>query len=136
MTRGMEPQIRDLVRRRADDRCEYCRLPQDAAPFVPFHVEHVIARQHGGDDDPLNLAWSCHRCNAYKGTNLAAVDPQSAAIVPLFHPRRDTWSEHFAAHGNQLVGLTPMGRATVHLLRFNDAYRLELRESASRNRID
>jgi 5-methylcytosine-specific restriction endonuclease McrA len=63
---------RDLVRRRAGDRCEYCLLPQQAMPLLSFHVEHVIAKQHLNDatDDPANLALACNRCNAYKGTNL------------------------------------------------------------------
>lgn len=125
----MEPKTRELVRRRAGDRCEYCRLSQEAAPFVPFHVEHVRARQHGGTDDPGNLAWSCHRCNAYKGPNIAAVDPHDDSIVPLFDPRRDDWSEHFRLQGAEIVGLTPKGRATLQLLRFNDSYRIELREA-------
>lgn len=129
MNRGMEPRIRESVRQRAEDRCEYCRLPQAAAPFVPFHVEHVIARQHGGSDDSENLAWACHRCNAYKGTNIAGVDPQTRVIVPLFHPRTDHWSEHFLVQDVEIVGLTATGRATVQLLRFNDGYRVELREA-------
>ena len=35
----------DAVRRRAGGRCEYCRLPL----YVPrpFHIEHIVARQHG-----------------------------------------------------------------------------------------
>jgi len=46
---------RDLVRRRADGRCEYCRLPEHAGD-VPFHIEHIIAQQHKRDDSPSNLA--------------------------------------------------------------------------------
>jgi hypothetical protein len=60
----MERAIRDIVRKRAADCCEYCRLPQEAVPFVPFHVEHVVAQQHAGSDELANRAWSCHRCNA------------------------------------------------------------------------
>jgi hypothetical protein len=124
----MDPALRDLVRQRAGDRCEYCGLPQSSAPFVPFHVEHIIAQQHGGDDELDNLAWSCHRCNAYKGPNLASLDPQTGALVRLFHPRRDRWLEHFRIEGTTIIGLTPSGRATIRLLRFNDTHRLELRE--------
>ncbi len=49
---------RDFVRRRAADRCEYCHLPQEATPFIPFHVEHIIAKQHVdvAQDDPSGLA--------------------------------------------------------------------------------
>ena len=117
MTRGMEPRIRELVRLRAESCCEYCRLSHDAAPFVPFHLEHVVARQHGGSDDPSNLAWSCHRCNAYKGPNLSGIDPLSGAIVPLFHPRHDSWPEHFVVRGVEIVGLTPAGNCYVSMTR-------------------
>src|SRR5215211_294900 len=61
--------IRELVRGRAGNRCEYCHLPQEALPFATFHVEHIIATQHGGSDDETNLALSCDRCNFSKGPN-------------------------------------------------------------------
>ena len=52
----MDEQLRQTVRERADHRCEYCCLPQDAEPFFVYHVEHIVARQHGGSDDNENLA--------------------------------------------------------------------------------
>ena len=50
----MDAATRDFVRQRAADRCEYCHMPQQATPFIPFHVEHIIAKQHvnEGHDDP------------------------------------------------------------------------------------
>jgi hypothetical protein len=59
----MRDATRQLVRRRAGDRCEYCHLPQEATPFITFHVEHIIARQHTGEeqDDPSGLAYACDR---------------------------------------------------------------------------
>ena len=44
----MDPQVRELVARRSDNRCEYCRIPQALLPFHTFHVEHIIARQMVG----------------------------------------------------------------------------------------
>ena len=43
--------LRQLVRRRADGRCECCRLAQNMEP-LSFHIEHIVSRQHGksGDD--------------------------------------------------------------------------------------
>jgi 5-methylcytosine-specific restriction endonuclease McrA len=67
----MNAAMRRLVRRRAGNRCEYCRMHQDDDPFLSFHVEHIIARQHRGGDRPSNLAWSCQKCNRAKGPNLA-----------------------------------------------------------------
>lgn len=74
-----------------------------------------------------NLAWACHRCNRHKGTNLSAVDPDTGQVVPLFHPRRDAWEEHFTLDGFRLCGLTATGRATVWLLQMNAERRLERR---------
>lgn len=54
-----------------------------------------MAKQHGGSDDSAGLALACDRCNAYKGPNLTSIDPETEAIVPLFHPRIDRLEEHF-----------------------------------------
>jgi len=123
----MDSAVRELVRGRAKDRCEYCRLPQSAVLFAPFHVEHVVARQHGGGDEPSNLAFACDRCNLHKGPNLTAIDPETGEIVPLFHPRRDSWQDHFRWENAEIVGRTPTGRATVRLLNMNAKRRLQLR---------
>jgi hypothetical protein len=123
----MDANTRDLVRQRARRGCEYCGLPEHADPYETFHIEHVIARQHGGDDDLTNLAWSCSRCNHRKGTNLSSRDPESGVIVELYHPRKQSWDEHFAMRGARIIGLTPGGRATVRLLNFNDSRRVRLR---------
>jgi 5-methylcytosine-specific restriction endonuclease McrA len=121
---------RGVVWRRAQDRCEYCRLPQCAIEAT-FHVEHILARQHSPPDAdaPDNLALACHHCNLHKGTNLTSIDPISGLVVPLFHPRRDNWNEHFALREAHIVGITPTGRVTVQLLQFNTERRLELREA-------
>jgi hypothetical protein len=37
------------------------------------------------------------------------------------------WSDHFSVSGAQIVGLTPVGRATARLLNMNDVRRVELR---------
>jgi hypothetical protein len=123
----MDAATRQLVRGRAGNRCEYCGLPQEALPLVTFHVEHIIAKQHGGPDDLDNLALSCHHCNLHKGPNLTGVDPDTGSVVPLFHPRREIWSDHFAAHGVTIVGLTPTGRATVRTLAMNAQSQLDAR---------
>lgn len=112
----MSDVLRASVRERAGRRCEFCLLPDWIPPLDPFHLEHIRARQHGGETILENLAWSCHRCNYHKGTNLAGVDPDTQEIVPLFHPRRDLWENHFHLDGVRIAGRTPTGRATVWLL--------------------
>jgi len=122
----MDVATRDFVRRRAANRCEYCLLRQEHSDLT-HHIEHIVAKQHGGSDDVDNLALACHRCNLHKGPNLTGVDPVSGALVPLFHPRRDHWAEHFLLWGVRIEGITPVGRATAHVLAINDARRTELR---------
>ena len=124
----MEASLRELVRRRATHRCEYCHLPQAAAPFLTFHIEHIRARQHGGDDDSSNLALACPDCNAHKGPNLTSVDPETEQVVALFNPRQDIWSDHFSFEGPMIIARTPTGRATVRLLSMNGPTRVEIRE--------
>ena len=128
----MDETLRELVRLRAGNRCEYCRIRQEHVPLTKLQVEHIIARQHTGDDDLSNLALACDRCNLHKGPNLTSIDPATGEIVPLFHPRRDHWDEHFRWVGSEIVGLTPKGRTTIRLLQLNDSRRLRLRTTLRR----
>lgn len=119
---------RRLVRERAGYRCEYCRMPQAQQSFPFFHVDHFIPQQHGGTDEPSNLALSCYHCNLHKGSNLTGIDPETGAVVVLFHPRRDVWETHFALRDALMVGLTSTGRTTVRVLHMNAADRVQLRK--------
>ena len=92
-----------------------------------MQIEHVRARKHGGGDDPANLALACVLCNLHKGTDLVSHDPLTDAITPLFDPRTMAWTDHFAADGAHVVGLTPEGRATARMLHMNDRKRLGVR---------
>jgi len=124
----MNAALRQQVRDRAGNCCEYCKLPQTALPFAIFHVEHIVARQHGGADDLANLALACDRCNAFKGPNLTGIDPVSQQVVSLFNPREHRWVDHFRAVGFEIEGITDVGRATVGLLNMNARRRIQLRE--------
>lgn len=124
----MAKSLRDRVRERANGCCEYCHLPQ---PYVRerFQIEHVIAQQHRGGDDPDNLALACVRCNLHKGPNVAGYDSLTKLLVPLYNPRRELWHEHFAWAGARIEGRTPTGRTTVALLNMNAPQRVSLREA-------
>ena len=82
----MSGKSRESIRQRANARCEYCRLPDFALEPEDFHVEHIVARKHGGRDEVENLAWACIFCNLYKGPNLASFDPDSGVLTFLFNP--------------------------------------------------
>jgi hypothetical protein len=117
---------------RAERRCEYCHMPSSRY-FGSFHVDHIIARQHGGETDMENLALSCMNCNRRKGPNIAGIDPISGKVVRLYHPRQDRWSDHFEWNGPVLVGKTKIGQATINVVGVNEerlqAMRMELRNS-------
>ena len=88
---------RRLVVERADRRCEYCLLHEDAGGF-PHQIDHIISRKHEGSSSIGNLAYACVLCNRYKGTDIASVD-SSGRVVRFYDPRRDKWDEHFKLNG-------------------------------------
>ena len=122
----IDSSIRAAVAERAGNRCEYCLLLR-ADHCWPFHVEHIVPRQHGGDDSIDNLAYACPRCNRYKGPNLTGIDPETGRITPLFNPRIQVWPDHFQTIGEVIQGTTDTGRATARLLRMNAENRRNLR---------
>lgn len=125
----MDESTRELVRRRAGQRCEYCRLHEEDDPLFAFHIEHIIAQQHGGTDPPSNLALACHQGNLHKGPNLTGIDPVTKKLTRLYNPRRHKWSRHFRWDGPILVGRTAIGRTTVVVLGMNLPHRITLREA-------
>jgi hypothetical protein len=114
----VNPLLLDEIWRRAGNRCEYCRIPHPRYR-LPFQIDHIIARQHGGATEIGNLALACLHCNRFKGPNIAGIDPESGKLVRLFHPRTDVWDEHFGFEAALIAGKTPIGRATVHVLAMN-----------------
>ena len=124
----MDDRLRQLVRRRAKNRCEYCQLRQDQEP-LSFHIEHITPRQHGGKDLSNNLALACHHCNLHKGTNLSGLDLKNKKLTRLFHPRLDDWEDHFIKRDGEIAGRTAIGRTTVNVLRMNEDGRAQLREA-------
>jgi len=134
----MNAQAREIVQQRANRRCEYCQLPEDAVPYFAFHVDHIIAKQHLDDisDDPQGLAWACSGCNYHKGPNLVSIDPQTKEQAALFNPRLDEWHSHFSIEGGRIVGVTQTGRATARLLNMNAPRMIRLRrELIGQNRF-
>jgi len=103
-------------------------MPEPFYP-APFVIDHIIARQHGGATHTENLALACFRCNLYKDPNIAGLDPLLGELAPLFHPRHDSWADHFAWTGAELVGRTAIGRATVAVLAINHPDSVAVRES-------
>ncbi|MEX0704501.1 MAG: hypothetical protein WD069_20535 [Planctomycetales bacterium] len=119
----MDSRTRELVRHRAGNACEYCHLPQAANP--------AISSTLSTPSPDSTAAWTIRlglRPLPYKGPNLTSIDPVTGAVVPLYDPRADVWTEHFHFRGGTIVGVTPAGRATVRLLNMNAPRRVQLRE--------
>ena len=118
--RGILSAIEALVRARAGERCEYCRSPENFSPDT-FSIEHIFPRALGGTSEADNLAFSCQGCNGVKSIRVEAFDAVTSAFVPLFHPRRDGWNDHFrwSADSLQVEGISAIGRATIEMLQLN-----------------
>lgn len=124
----MDEELKRLVRHRAGDACEYCRLRQ-ASSSIPFEVDHIVARKHRGKTVAGNLALACVYCDGYKGPNIAGIDPRTGKVTRLFHPRRHKWTWHFRWEGPLLVGRTAIGRTTIDVLEINDPVAVAHRQS-------
>ena len=98
--------------------------------MAALHIEHILPRKHGGTDDLDNLALACIDCNLHKGSNVAGYDPQSGQLTELFHPRRQSWREHFERRDARIIGRTAVGRTTIEVLQLNSEERLQLRTAS------
>jgi hypothetical protein len=114
------------VRKRAEDRCEYCKTPAYISEFI-FPIDHIISQQHRGGTTYENLALSCPHYNYHKGPNIAGYDPKTGKLTRLFNPRRQRWSAHFAWDGPMLIAKTAIGRTALYVLIINHPDRVEVR---------
>jgi hypothetical protein len=110
--------LRRLVAERAVFCCEYCLLHENDS-YSPHQIDHIISRKHGGQSDSDNLAYACLRCNAWKGSDVGSLDPETGAFVSLFHPRHQRWDDHFVLRVAVIEPLTAEGKATARLLKLN-----------------
>lgn len=122
-------EIRHFVRLRARGRCEYCLSPEKYSTGT-FSVEHIVPTSLGGTDESQNLALACQACNNFKYIRIKGIDPITYQLVNLYDPRRDKWRDHFVwdLQTFQLLGITPVGRASIETLRLNRETLLNLRE--------
>ena len=121
---GLRAQVRDLDQ----GACSYCRSPEELS-VTAFEIDHIVPLSAGGTSDLDNLCLACTACNRLKSSRQDAVDPTTGMVAPLFHARRQRWSDHFRWNQEQteIVGLTPTGRATVYALHMNRPPLIRLR---------
>ena len=122
--------VRARVREAAGHACGYCQSPQHLV-MGKLEIEHIVPRARGGSDEESNLWLSCSLCNRYKGSQTESRDAETNEIVRLFNPRTDDWHENFAwiSDGVKMMGLTPIGRATVIALNINNEVAVEVRRN-------
>ncbi|MBI4324147.1 MAG: HNH endonuclease [Chloroflexi bacterium] len=125
----MTETLRQIVRERAQFRCEYCRMPERLLPYHRFEIDHIRPEKFGGLTSAENLAWACLSCNRHKGPLVAGHNPDSSQLVRLFNPRGDTWEERFVYRPPHIIGRTAIGHATAWALEMNSSDRIELREA-------
>lgn len=113
-------ELRRQVMQDAGHRCGYC-LSDEALTGMSLSIDHIIPRAAGGATEQENLWLACRPCNEFKGAQTHATDPESGETVPLFNPRWQDWYEHFAwsSDGTRILGLPPIGHATMIALRLN-----------------
>ncbi|MEM8523218.1 MAG: HNH endonuclease signature motif containing protein [Bacteroidota bacterium] len=113
---------------RAFGKCEYCLSWMHNAIHT-FHIEHIRPFHLSEDSSIENLALSCGGCNSFKSIKTSAIDPVTKELVSLFNPRKHEWKEHFTWSDDylQVIGITPIGRATVEILRLNRTGLINLR---------
>ena len=116
--------IQELVRRRANFRCEYCHYPEFLSTS-PLTIDHIYPQSLGGSDDMDNLALACRRCNERHYNFTVGIDPETQQEVALFNPRLQKWAEHFtwSADATKIIGTTSTGRTTCNRLDLNDERR-------------
>lgn len=102
------------------DMCCYCRTSA-ANSGIPLSFDHIVPRSAAGVTSFDNVCLCCRPCNEFKSDLLEVADPLTAERVALFHPRRQSWNDHFSwsPDGSRIEGLTATGRATIVALRLN-----------------
>jgi hypothetical protein len=122
--------LRQYVREAARDRCGYC-LSSQRYVMGRFEIDHIILCVQGGSNDESNLWLSCSLCNRYKGSQTVGFDPLDGAEVNLFNPRTQIWRKHFrwSPEGTYILGIIPIGRATVEALKLNNELAVEVRRN-------
>ena len=124
--------LRRLVESRAGRVCEYCLIHADDV-FVGCQVDHIISEKHGGPTAAENLAYACSYCNRQKGSDVGSIEKVTGQFIRLFNPRTDSWRDHFRLVGVRIEWRTPIGEATVRVLKLNEALRVEERETLKRH---
>lgn len=98
-------------------------------PPSAFRWINIISRKQRGPTTAANLALACLRCNVAKGTDPGSWIGRPPRLVRLYHPRRDSWTDHFRLAGARIAPLSDEGTTTIQLFDLNGSDRLLLRRA-------
>lgn len=128
MTEYIPEAVKAQVRANAGNRCGYCLSPQHLV-LGTLEIEHLVPSSKGGSSNLENLWLACSLCNNYKASQTEGRDPLTGQLVRLFNPRQQVWQDHFRWSSDQvnILGLTPIGRATVICLQLNNLVAVTVR---------
>ena len=127
MSSYIPERLRKAVAKRANHRCEYCKIPQ--LPVQLKHEpDHILPRKHDGNNTLENLAFACFNCNRHKGTDIGSFDDLTGTLTAFFNPRTQIWAEHFLFQDAEIIPLTAEARVTTKILKLNEAERIEQRQ--------
>ena len=129
MSAYISVELQRQIRSRFANCCVYCRTAESLT-VTTFEFEHIVPLSKGGETTFENLCLACPSCNRYKATRQTATDPITQEEVELFHPQKQSWTNHFEWNEEaiEIVGLTPIGRATVVVLKMNRPQLLRVRQ--------
>lgn len=112
---SVSDKTRQIVRARADFRCEYCSVAESDTGGE-LTIDHHQPQAADGGDDLDNLVYACYRCNLYKG-DYWTMDENA---VSVWNPRLQSAVEHFWMSDNGTIyGLTQTAVFTIMRLRLN-----------------
>jgi HNH endonuclease len=112
--------LRQKIRNTDRDRCCYC-LTTELNSGIRLTFDHTTPQAKQGKTTFENVCLACRSCNEFKSDTTEAIDPITDQTAPLFNPRTQNWSDHFAwiADGTKVQGKTAIGRVTVTTLQMN-----------------
>ena len=121
-------ELQRRVRECFADCCAYCQTAEDLTATT-FEFEHIVPFSAKGETAFENLCLACPMCNRYKSDQVRALDAETLTEVSLYHPQQDRWAEHFSWNedATEIIGLTPVGRATIVALKMNRPQMIRVR---------
>lgn len=119
------PEYKKQLRRDFLFSCAYCTMTEAEAQAIRFTIDHYDPQSARPDlrDEYSNLMYACDQCNTLKGPRRAISEDKR-----FFRVDQDIRKEHFDINGDQIEGLTEIGRFTAAAVDLNRPTLMHIRE--------